>query len=65
VRAYVLVTGTLFGLLVIVHAWRLTQERQLVRDPWWYLITGVAAALCVWAYRVLWLARRRRAEPAA
>jgi hypothetical protein len=53
-KAYVVTTGTLFGLLTIVHIWRATQEKQLATEPWYILITLAAAALCVWALRVLW-----------
>ena len=58
-KAYVLVTGTLFGLLVPVHLLRLPQEPHLLKDPFWLGITAAAAALCIWAYRLLWLARHR------
>lgn len=52
-KSYVATTGTLFGLLTIVHIWRATQEKQLVTEPWYILITVAAAVLCVWALRVL------------
>jgi hypothetical protein len=50
-RTYVITTGVIFGLLVVLHVWRVVVEgTQLLRDPWWFLITGLAAALCVWAF---------------
>ena len=50
VRAYLLTTGILFGLLTIVHIWRVVAESaSLARDPWYMLITALAAAFCVWA----------------
>jgi len=56
-RAYVITTGVIFGLLVVVHVWRVIVEgTQMLRDPWWFLITGLAAALCVWAFTI---ARRK------
>jgi hypothetical protein len=59
-RAYVMTTGSAFGLLVAVHVWRaLVEGPHLLADPWWMLITGVAAAFCLWACRLLWLARGR------
>ena len=59
-RAYVITTGVIFGLLVVAHVWRIIAEgTQLLRDPWWFLITGLAAALCVWA---VVLARRQRSS---
>lgn len=59
-RSYVMTTGLVFGLLVAVHVWRvLVEGPHLATDPWWMLITGVAAAFCLWACRLLWLARGR------
>jgi len=54
-KAYVIVTCAAFGLLTLVHIWRAVVEgAQLLTNPWWVLITLVAAALCVWALRLLW-----------
>ena len=56
-RAYVMTTGAVFGLLTVAHVWRVIEERpSLVTDPSYILITVVAAALCLWAWRLL---RRR------
>jgi hypothetical protein len=53
-RAYVITTGSVFGLLVVVHVWRMIEEGpHLATDPFYILITAVAAALCLWACRVL------------
>ena len=53
-RAYVLTTGVIFGLLVAVHLWRLIEEgAQIVRNPWYTLITIVAAVLFGWSIRLL------------
>lgn len=58
-KAYVMTTGTAFGLLVVVHVWRLIDEgSQMVKDPWWWLITLAAAALAGWAWRLLRLSSR-------
>ena len=52
-RAYLLTTGTLFGLLAVVHAWRaIAESATLARDPWFLLITVLAAALCIWGFRL-------------
>jgi len=56
-RAYVLVTGTVFGLLTLVHLWRLTGEPHLAWDPWFMGFTVTAAGLGLWAWRVLRPAR--------
>ena len=57
-KAYVITTGTAFGLLTLVHLWRMVEERHLATDPWYLLITAISAALCLWAFRVIWRARR-------
>ena len=55
-RTYVLVTGIIFGLLAILHGWRVAVEGPRVgTDPWFLVITALAAALCGWA---VWLLRR-------
>ena len=49
-KAYVMTTGALFGLLTFAHLWRMVAaERHLARDPWYLLITLATAVLCVWA----------------
>jgi hypothetical protein len=57
-KPYVVTTGALFGVLALVHLWRIVEERPLATDPWFVLITVAAAALCLWAWRVLRLLRR-------
>lgn len=53
-KAYLMTTGTLFGMLTIVHLWRAIEEwPHLATDPWYILITIAAAALCGWAWRLL------------
>jgi hypothetical protein len=60
-KAYVMTTGILFGLLTVVHVWRALEEGpRLATDPWYVLITAVAAALGLWACRLLRLAMRSR-----
>lgn len=50
VRVYLLTTGILFGLLTVAHLWRVVGESaSLARDPWYVLITAIAAAMCIWA----------------
>ncbi|HKO61401.1 MAG TPA: hypothetical protein VJV03_09595 [Pyrinomonadaceae bacterium] len=58
-RAYVMTTGAVFGLLVVAHIWRVIEEGSaLAKDPSYVVITLFAAALCLWAYRLLRLASR-------
>jgi hypothetical protein len=58
-KAYVMTTGVVFGLLTLAHIWRVMAEGpHLATEPWYVLITAFAAALCLWAVRLLWRARR-------
>jgi uncharacterized membrane protein len=52
-KAYVITTGAVFGLLILAHIWRIFAEPHLATDPWFILITVAAAALCFWAWRLL------------
>jgi hypothetical protein len=53
-RAYVVTTGVIFGLLVVAHVWRAVVEGlHLATDPSYILITLAAVGLCLWAWRVL------------
>jgi len=58
-KAYVITTGAVFGLLTLAHIWRLFAEGpRLATNPWFVLLTVAAAALCVWAWRLLRLSSR-------
>jgi hypothetical protein len=58
-RAYVMTTGVLFALITMAHVWRVLEENSsLATDPWYVLITFAAAALCLWAWRLLRLSTR-------
>jgi hypothetical protein len=49
-KCYVITTGTVFGLLVVLHLWRVIEEGpHLAANPWFLLFTFAAAALCAWA----------------
>lgn len=53
-KSYVITSGAVFGLLTLAHIWRVfAEEPHLARDPWFILITVAAAALCLWAWRLL------------
>jgi hypothetical protein len=58
-RSYVIVAGAIFGLLAVLHVWRMIVEPHLARDPWYLLITVAAGALSVAAWRVV---RRSRSS---
>jgi len=66
-RAYLITTATLFGLLALAHLWRSIAEwHRLADDPWFIVqgpIIGIAAAvLSVWALRLIALLRSRKRE---
>ncbi|HEV8598179.1 MAG TPA: hypothetical protein VGQ69_02355 [Gemmatimonadales bacterium] len=53
-KAYLITTAAVFGLLTVLHVWRIFAEgTHLARDPGFLLITVASAALCVWACRLL------------
>ena len=57
-KAYLVTTAVLFGLLIVAHVWRVFEEgAHLLRDPVWMGINVIAAALGLWA--VVLLAQRR------
>ncbi len=52
-KTYVITTGAVFGLLVGVHIWRFSEEgTALMKDPWYVGSTVIAAAFCLWAWRL-------------
>jgi hypothetical protein len=52
-KAYLISTGGLFGLITLAHLWRIVAEwPRLATDPWYLLLTVVAAGLCLWAWRL-------------
>ena len=53
-KAYVMTTGVVFGLITLAHIWRATEETHLTKEPWFILLTVATAGLCLWAVRLLW-----------
>ena len=57
-KAYLITTGTLFGLVALAHIARtIAESRRLTTDPW-FLLEGpglglIAGALSLWAWRLL------------
>ncbi len=53
-KAYLITTGLIFALIVIAHVMRIAAEgARVARDPWFILLTALAAGLSVWAWRIL------------
>jgi len=69
-KAYLITTGILFGLLALAHFLRTVVEwSRLAADPW-FVVQGpgigvVAAALCFWAWRLLRGQRARHTTDAS
>ena len=60
-KAYLITTGTVFALLVVLHVWRFIVEGgHLATDPWFWFITLVAAGLSVWAWSLVRLSSSKR-----
>jgi len=58
-KAYVMTTGAVFGLLTVAHAWRIFEEGlHVAGDPWFLVTTVAAVALCLWAWRLLGVSTR-------
>jgi hypothetical protein len=51
-RAYVLTSGSIFGLIALAHVGRIFVEPHVLSEPLWILLTLAAAGLSVWAFRV-------------
>ena len=53
-KAYVMTTGAVFGLITLAHVLRIFAEgRHLATDPWFVLLTVATAMLSFWAWRLL------------
>ena len=53
-KAYLITTGTVFGLITLAHGWRLFAEGpHMAKDRVFILLTLAAAALCFWAWRLV------------
>ena len=59
-KAYVMITGTIFGLIALAHGFRVYAEGpQRLKDPVFMILTALAAALCCWAWRLVLVCSRR------
>jgi hypothetical protein len=53
-KAYLIITGTIFGLITAAHIWRIIVESSLLaREPSFVALTILAAAMCIWAFLLL------------
>ena len=53
-KAYIVTTGVIFGLITVAHIMRFVMEgSHLATEPVFILLTLLSAALCVWAWQLL------------
>ena len=53
-KAYVMITGVVFGLITVAHVLRVIAEGpHLMMEPWYLVLTAATASLCVWAWRLV------------
>ncbi|HEY2574572.1 MAG TPA: hypothetical protein VGH65_10890 [Verrucomicrobiaceae bacterium] len=53
-KAYVITTGVVFGLITLAHIARFISEGpRLAAEPVFIFLTVFAAFLCIWAFRLL------------
>ena len=61
-KAYVVTTGTLFGMITVAHVFEVVDRGRVFASD--ALIIALAAALVVWAWRVMALLSRKQAVAA-
>ena len=62
-KVYLALTAVVFGLLTVVHLWRMVAESSsLAKDPIFLLLTVLSAGLCLWALKLLVAQRRQEPE---
>lgn len=58
-KAYLITTGSVFSLITLAHVLRVVEEgRRLATEPFFVLLTVAAAAMSIWAWRLLRLVPR-------
>ena len=58
-KTYLIVTGVLFLAITVAHFARMAVEPSVARDPWYLLLTAIAASLAGWAWRLHATLRRQ------
>ncbi|MGH9872793.1 MAG: hypothetical protein ACRD9S_10035 [Pyrinomonadaceae bacterium] len=51
-KAYIITTGAIFGLITVAHLLRIVREPHVLTEPLFILLTVLSAALCIWAWQV-------------
>jgi hypothetical protein len=58
-KPYLVITGTVFGLMTLLHLWHgIAEWPDSATDPWNIVLTLAAGALSFWAWRLFWLGMR-------
>ena len=52
-KAYILTTGSLFVLVTGAHVWRMVDEPNMAKEPWYLVLTVATAGLAAWAWTLL------------
>ena len=52
-KAYVITSGAIFALITIAHIAHMAMETHVLREPFFLVLTLLAAALSIWAFVVL------------
>jgi hypothetical protein len=53
-KAYLITTGLIFGLITVAHILRMiTEGSHFLTEPLYILLTVLSAALCIWALKLL------------
>ena len=52
-KAYVITTGAIFGLITVAHILRVVTEPHVATEPVFILLTILSTALCIWSLLVL------------
>jgi hypothetical protein len=53
-KLFLVTVGTIFALIVIAHLARIVAEPAMAHEPWFWLLTIIAAALSAWSWRLWW-----------
>lgn len=64
-RAFLVIAGAVFGLIVLAHVARMVEEPARLTDPWFWLLTAFAASLSGWAFYLFFGSRRARGSGGA
>ncbi|HEY3582531.1 MAG TPA: hypothetical protein VGK82_18390 [Pyrinomonadaceae bacterium] len=52
-KAYIITSGAIFALITIAHIVHIAMETHVLREPFFLILTLLAAALSIWAFVVL------------